>query len=599
MITTRSVIIFLLIIFSLCFETKAQNKSEKNIQKAVNLVQQHKDEQAIKLLNQTIEDYPQEADAYLFLAEIYFSRNDFRQSLNYYLQASERNSSYKETSSERITFLQRKVFVMDSLMNNPVEFNPISLGHNINDTSDQYLPTLTIDEQLYFTQRQDNKEDFYYADLLKQADIPSWSQKHKLPYPLNSDDNEGAASISPDGMYLYFAKCSDKEGYGSCDIYRCKKEGNSWSKPENLGENVNSKAWDSQPTIASDGRTLFFASNREGGFGGSDIWYTYLKDDGTWTKAKNCGNKINSIGMEISPFIHPSNQTLYFASDFWDGMGGLDIFFSKIINGKFQTPQNIGYPINTPDNESCLIVSPNAQYAIYAKQVEQEKNDLYAFKLQASLQPTPVICMKGKITYDDNKKNNSAKLTIKNLKTGKIVTQTYSDKINNEYRLTLPLEENYALSVTCEGYLLYSESFSLKHSSIKDNKYIIKDIDMQAIKTGASIVLNNIFFENNSFELKQESFVELQTIQHLLEDNANLVVEIAGFTDNVGSDEYNIKLSQQRAESVKSWLVDNGIDAQRIIAKGYGKQNPRSDNSTAQGRQLNRRTEFKILSINK
>ena len=425
----------------------------------------------------------------------------------------------------------------------------------------------------------------------------SVSLKTKLASPLNSEDNEGAASISPDGRFLYFAKCNASDGLGSCDIYVSERNGNTWSKPKNLGVNVNSSAWDSQPSIASDGRTLFFVSNREGGFGKSDIYYSYLKKDGSWTKAKNLGEKINTQNNEISPFIHPSNTTLYFSSDGHIGMGGQDIFYSKIENGKFSSPINIGYPINTDADETCFFVNSEGNLAFYASNSLEENygnTDIYFFKLYKEAQPTKVITLKGKIIYDDFKKRNQALLEIKNLKTNRIVASTTSDKITDNYILALPVGEDYAMNVTCSGYLFYSENFSLK--GINDTVSVIEeDITLQAIKEGQSVVLKNIFFETNSFELKEESNAELQTMLELMQKNPTLRVEISGHTDNIGKDDYNISLSENRAKSVRQWLVDKGIDTQRIVAKGYGKTKPIADNSTEEGRQQNRRTEFKII----
>ena len=625
------------IFLTLATITFAQNpKTAKIIDKASLFISQNKEDKAINVLNEGINSYPDQADLYIFLGEIYYNKKDFNNSIMYYNKGlainpdSDLNARYslgqmqKQTgdyASARRNFkyyadnqtkprYQNKVkeclyniecidFIEQQIKKN-VEFNPVNLGKNINDKEYQYLPTLMLDNTLYFTERKDNKEDFYFAEFTQNGDFSKmWKTKQKLPPPLNTQTNEGAASISPDGRYLYFAKCNAKDGFGSCDIYRSKREGNTWGEPENLGANVNSRAWDSQPTVASDGRTLFFVSTREGGFGKSDIWYSYLKDDGTWTKAKNCGSIINTGGDEMTPFIHPSNTTLYFSSDSLVGMGGQDIYYSKIINGKFQKPVNLGYPVNTPQDETCFITSAEGSFAIYSRQNPEGDFDLYAFDLEESLQPQQVITLQGKITYDDNKQGNQAVLSVKNLSTGKLVTSTVSDKYNDSYLLALPVGEDYAMSVTCKGYLLYSENFSLNQSTINPQPSTInKNIELKSIKEGKSVILKNIFFETNSSELTNESTAELNTLLQLLNDNPQIIIEISGFTDNVGGDEYNINLSQNRAQSVKTWLREKGINADRLQAKGYGKQNPVADNSTQEGRSQNRRTEFKILKSN-
>ena len=637
----KNIPVFVIICCVFAFCVSAQNsKTDKVIEKASQLIMQNKEDKAVETLENAVLSYPDEPSLQIFLGEIYYNRKDYEKSTTYYKKGISLDPKCDLNAYYRLGIMQKQsgdytqarnnfIYYIDNQKNkrfqnrideckyqiecidfiqeqilNPVEFHPVNLGTNINDTNYQYLPTLTLDNELYLTQRENNTEDFYFAQCNKTSangqnaiDFSTmYKRKQKLPPPLNTEANEGAASISPDGRYLYFAKCNTKDGMGSCDIYRSKRTGNTWSEPQNLGPNVNSHAWDSQPSIASDGRTLFFASNREGGFGGSDIWYSYLKDDGTWTKAKNCGSMINTAGEEMSPFIHPSNTTLYFASDSLIGMGGQDIYYSKIVSGKFQKPVNMGYPINTSADETCLITSADGEFAVYSKKNGENGFDLYAFNLEKKLRPTKVICLKGKVTYDDNKQGNEAVFEIKNLRNGRIVTSTFSDKATDTYKLALVTGEDYAMNVTCNGYLLYSENFSVKdNEDITDQNFIEKNIAMQSIKEGKSVRLHNIFFATDSFELKEESTAELKTLLKLMNDNPKIRVEISGYTDNVGKDEYNVSLSQKRAYSVILWLTENGIDRNRLRAKGYGKADPVADNSTEEGRRKNRRTEFKII----
>lgn len=625
--------IFFLFIFITALG-QTNEKAEKLMNKALNYLNQEKEDKCISTLLDITKQYPDYAPAFAALGQVYFSKEDYdnaclfyeksieidknfdlnsfyrlgiikkqkkeyqkaKEYFAYYVQ-NQKKAKYKLRKEECEKELQNIDFILHAL-ENPVEFQPKNIGKNINDSNYQYLPTLTMDNKLYFTERKDDNEDFYSADFFfLDTNNFSVSLKTKLASPLNSNDNEGAASISPDGRFLYFAKCNASDGFGSCDIYVSERNGNTWSKPKNLGSNVNSSAWDSQPSIASDGRTLFFVSNREGGFGKSDIYYSYLKKDGTWTKAKNLGEKINTANNEISPFIHPSNTTLYFSSDGHIGMGGQDIFYSKIENGKFTSPINIGYPINTDADETCFFVNSEGTLAFYTSNSLEENfgnTDIYFFKLYKEAQPTKVITLKGKIIYDDNRKGNQALLEIKNLKTNRIVASTTSDKITDNYILALPIGEDYAMNVTCEGYLFYSENFSLK-TTTENISTREEDITLQAIKEGQSVVLRNIFFETNSFELKEESNAELQTMLELMQKNPTLRIEISGHTDNVGKDDYNMTLSENRAKSVRQWLIDKGINTQRIVAKGYGKTKPIADNSTEEGRQQNRRTEFKII----
>lgn len=628
------VYICLLFVLSIVFAQK-NDKADKLMDKALAFLNQDKEEKCISTLLEISKQYPDYAPCYAALGQIYYSKENYTLSCQYYEKSIKLAPDYDLNSYYRLGLMKKQMkeyskakeylsyyaknqtrpkyrlrkeecekeiknidFILNA-MENPAAFKPFNLGENINDSLYQYLPTLTMDNQLYFTERKDNKEDFYFAEFEYFGNnVFSVSKKQKLPSPLNSEDNEGAASISPDGRFLYFAKCNAKDGYGSCDIYVSERNGNVWSEPRNLGANVNSSAWDSQPSIASDGRTLFFVSNREGGFGQGDIYYSYLRKDGTWTKAKNLGAKINTSGMEMTPFIHPSNTTLYFSSDGHTGMGGQDIFYSKIENGKFSDPVNLGYPINTDADETCFFANSTGNLGFFASNSLQENfgnMDIYAFELYPEAQPVKVITLKGKIIYDDLKKGNQALLEIKNLNTNRIVASTLSDKITDNYLLALPIEEDYALSVTCEGYLFFSENFSLRNYN--DTLFTKQEnITLHSIKEGESIVLKNIFFATDSFELKEESNAELQTILELMQKNPQIKIEISGHTDNIGKEDYNLTLSKNRAISVKQWLENNGINPERIVAKGYGKTQPIADNNTEEGRNLNRRTEFKILS---
>ncbi len=630
----KSFVYILYILFATSVFCQQNEKAGKLMDKALEYLNQNKEDKCISTLVEITKKYPNYAPAFAALGQVYYSKQDFNKASQYYEQGIKIDKDYDLNSYYRLGIIKKQNreypqareyfsyyvqhqnqekyktrkeecekeienidFIWYSLKN-PIEFQPKNLGNNINDSLYQYLPTLTMDNELYFTERKDNNEDFYSARVsFSENNHISVSKKVRLPSPLNSEKNEGAASISPDGRFLYFAKCNAKDGLGSCDIYVSERNGNVWSKPRNLGPNVNSSAWDSQPSIASDGRTLFFVSNREGGYGKSDIYYSYLKKDGTWTKAKNLGNKINTSGNEISPFIHSSNTTLYFSSDGHIGMGGEDIYYSKMENGAFSDPINIGYPINTEADETCFFVNSEGNIGFYATNSLEENfgnTDIYFFELYKQARPTKVITLKGKIFYDDFRKGNKALLEIKNLKTSKVVTSTYSDKVTDHYLLALPVGEDYAMNVTCDGYLFYSENFSLKE--INDNiSTRQEDITLQSIKEGQTIVLKNIFFETDSYELKQESNAELQTLLDLMQKNPSIRIEISGHTDNTGKDDYNYTLSDNRAKSVKLWLTDKGVAPQRIVAKGYGKTKPIADNSTEEGRQQNRRTEFKII----
>lgn len=603
--------IFLIFIFSCFFSALsfAQSKAEKRFEKAVQLLRTNQIDKAQEELLSLKDKYPDFLSTYLALSEIYIAQNNIEQAKQELLIVWQKDKTFDcklyidlaniyllEEKYDSVTFfastipckrysdkakkLKETADFRTFQKENPVDFSPKNMGNAINTQYDEYLPCLTADaSQLLFTRR-DKGEDFF----ISQNKNNQWTKAEKLPSLLNSDFNEGAGSLSPDGRFIFFTRCGAENGLGSCDIYVSEKVGGQWQEPKNLGANVNSNAWDSQPCIASDGRTLFFVSNRNGGFGKSDIYYSYLKDNGQWTKAKNCGSSINTIGNEMSPFVHQSNTVLYFASDEHLSMGGFDLFYSNIENGKFQQAKNLGYPINTSKDENSLTLSASGDFAIYACDL-----DLYCFTMPEEIRPLAASYIKGQILDKESKKPLNARLQIKNLKNTKLAHESLSDKTTGEFLICLTQGEEYAFSISCEGYLFYSENIST------DRENQEKQILLTPIKTGESIVLKNIFFETNSHALLPTSYAELQTLIELLQNNPSLKLLIEGHTDNIGKAEHNQTLSQQRAEAIVSYLEEKGIDSSRLKAKGYGFSRPIADNDSEQGRALNRRTEIKII----
>lgn len=639
--------IFLIFLFSFFFfqniSAQINPKAEKEFKKALDYLNKGEEDKAIKSLNKVFEIDKNYPDALLCMAEIYYNKSQDFDSIKlkafpYYKRFVEIHPDFDITShyrlgefylldyntekakyhfnyalskykspkeDKKIDETKRKIeqisFIEYSLQN-PVDFKPNNMGENINSKYDEYLPTLTADEQTFiFTRLIPDTIDFGLKILMVEDFFETnkvdgkWEKAKKMPQPFNSMENEGALSISPDGRTAYFTRCNSRDSYGSCDLYSSEKIGSRWTEPKNMGATINSSAWDSQPTIASDGRTLFFVSNRRGGKGKNDIWYTYKKDDGKWTKPVSLDSTINTPGNEMYPFIHPSNTTLYFSSDYHLGMGGFDIFYANIENGHFVFPQNIGYPVNTSANETSFIVSPSGKKAIFSTFLNDGfgAKELYEFDLYEKAQPTPVVYMKGR-TFDRNTNLPLAvNFEVKDINRNLLIASSISDPKTGEYLVVLPLGADYALSAWAEGYLFYSENFNLIDVN-KSNSYK-KDIYLNPIVEGQTVVLNNIFFENNSAELLPSSQSELNTLFELLSSNKNIRIEISGHTDNVGKQDYNLELSTKRANSVKSYLESKGIESNRLESKGYGQTRPIADNQNEEGKARNRRTEFKII----
>lgn len=542
------------------------------------------------LINSKLERYEQ--------AALYFQR---------YLDSDAKSTKMREKATKH---LKSNAFLAEAVKE-PVPFNPVNLGPSINNELDQYLPSLTADENtliysVFKGSRVNGNEDFYVSKRVN----GKW-QIGKPITSVNTPDSEGAQSLSPDGRFLVFTACGRKGGAGKCDLYFTEEICGKWTKVKMLPAPISTGAWESQPSISSDGKTLYFASDRKGGQGGKDLWSSTRNEDGSWATPQNLGPKINSSGHEKAPFIHADGETLYFLSMGHAGMGEEDVFIArKEADGTWGEPKNLGYPINSKSSEGPIIVSVDGQTAYFSNnkteyEGAQGKMDIYSFEMPESLRPQPVTYVKARVKDDATAKPISASVEIIDLATGNVLTQSKSD-CEGEFVITLPIGKNYMLNVSKKGYLFHSENFALTEKTDFADPFSLK-IDLVPIpedmsNTGETekpkskpIVLNNVFFETGSAELKDVSKTELNRLKNLLEANANLKIQINGHTDNVGDREANLKLSTDRAKAVYDYLIANGISSNRLSYKGYGETDSIATNSTPEGRQKNRRTEFVIL----
>lgn len=474
-------------------------------------------------------------------------------------------------------------------------FAPVNLGDSINTRASEYLPSLTVDgNTLIFTRNiNGNNEDFYESH---RGPDGKWSLAKPLEGDINTPENEGAQNISQDGQMLVFTGCNRPDGYGSCDIYYALRTRQGWSTPMNIGEPINTEFWESQPCLSPDKRDLYFAAKDPSGFGGSDIWVSHRQPGGAWGNPQNLGPTINTKGDESCPFIHPDNQTLYFESNGLPGYGGTDLFVvRKDSTGHWGTPENLGYPINTIDNEGSLTVAADGKTAYYASDRSDSRGglDIYTFELREGVRPFRTLWVKGKVYDKKTGDGLPSGVDLTDVHGGQAIARAQTDE-DGHYLITLPVGKEYAFSVHRKGYLFYSAHFDFTQKA-PDSAYEV-DIPLQPLETGASIVLKNIFFDTKKYNLKPESIVELEEIVSLMKDNPVLSIQISGHTDNVGQDKDNMVLSNARAISVVNYLVSRGISPKRLVAKGYGATKPIADNSTETGRALNRRTELQVVS---
>lgn len=485
---------------------------------------------------------------------------------------------------------------------NPVDFKPESLGSAINTIANEYYPTILLDgSELYFTRSKYGsrggieQEDFFISNYKDNK----WQPAANAGEPLNTANNEGAATVSADGNLLFFTACNRPDGQGSCDIYFTRKINGSWSEPKNLGPKVNSASWESQPSFSSDGKSLYFIRGTydEQRKKHTDIYVSNLGNDGYFQTPVKLGNVVNTDRSEESVFIHPDNKTLYFSSSGHVGMGGLDIYMTtRKDDGSWEPPVNLGFPINTEADENSFIVSANGTTAYFASDREGGVGglDLYSFTLPSNLKPQPVTYARGHI-YDRNTKQNlDAKYELIDAANGNIIKWANANRETGSFILALQKGNNYILNVSQPGYLFYTDSFQCTTSADYNHPYRI-EIPLQKLTAGASIVLKNVFFETGKFDLKPESHTELNILLNFMNQNPTTKIEISGHTDNTGTAATNLSLSENRAKAVYLYLQGKGIDPSRLKYKGCGDTVPIGDNNTEAGRALNRRTEIKVL----
>ena len=474
------------------------------------------------------------------------------------------------------------------------QYAPQNLGAAINSTALEYFPSLTIDgSKMIFTRRVNSDEDFYESNFTN----GSWTTAVPVGGKINTNFNEGAQTLSQDGELLIFTGCNYPEGEGSCDLYIAyKTKTGTWTEPINMGQTINTEFWESSPSLSPDKKQLYFASNRPGGLGGKDIWVSTRLANGQWGAAQNLGPLINSTADEGCPFIHADNQTLYFNSNGHQGYGMTDLYLSRRnSNAQWDTAQNLGYPINTIDDEGSLIVSADGKTAFFASDGLDTRGglDLYRFELRPDIRAAKTWWVKGKVYDAKTHAGLPSAIELTDLGTRNIISHLQTDEEGN-YLVTLPIGKEYAFNVKRKGYLFFSENFKMQ-THATDTALLI-NIPLQPIQTGAHIVLKNIFFNSREWVLKEESRTELNALVALMQENPSLKILISGHTDNVGKPADNLLLSNNRAKAVTGYLMQQGIAAQRLSAKGLGETAPVATNDTEEGRALNRRTELKILA---
>ena len=621
--TFKSFLFFFLISISLFAQDK---KALLLFEKGKKDFMDRKYDTALENFEKYLQKDSSKIEAYFRIGQIHESFRDQKKATSYYLKLIDKDTSgvsfvqaytYLGTRAlENHKFEEAKKYLTVSLNNTnknsivyqqilkqlktcdfgiqaiakPLNIKPEPLPEILNFKTKQYFPVLTADNNtIIFTARNDLEDENIYISEYKDK---AWTKPNGISKEINTPYNEGTCSISADGRIMVFTSCEGRDSFGSCDLFISKKEGENWSVPQNLGPNINSNYWDSQPTLSSDGSKLFFSSERPLGFGKKDIWMSELDEKGLWKKAINLGKNINTSYDEVSPFIHANGYSLFFSSNGKEGMGKFDIYLTSIKRDFMGEVINMGYPINTGDDELSLFISADGKKAFYSVD-KNEKVSLYQFAIPSELSDKidRTHYLKGFVLDQKTLKPLYTTIELVDIKTGDKVSKFLSDPITGDYMAILPGDGEYVLYVETPNYFFKS----LKFNFTKDDEGKRLDVFLTKIEKETKEVLENIFFDSGSAVLRKESDIELKKLKELLQKNTTLKVEISGHTDDIGNDLTNKELSKKRALAVVDFLKNEGIAADRILPIGYGETQPKVKNDSEANRQLNRRIEVKFL----
>ncbi|MBA3681676.1 MAG: OmpA family protein [Bacteroidetes bacterium] len=549
--------------------------------------------------------------AYKYLGDAYHWNYDFDKAIvayRKYISVMEQNNA---TDKALLSETTRKIEMCNTgkrLVATPIKIKIQNLSNTVNSPYADYSAIFSADQNtLFFTSRRpqstggekDNEgnymEDIYMSSKTKTG----WSAAQSIGAPINTEWHEATVGVSPDAQMILIYK----DDMGDGNIYSTSLDGDTWSKPVKLNENINTKHWEPSAFISADGNSLYFASNKPGGFGGLDLYMSKRGSDGDWDKAVNLGAGINTPYDEDAPSIHPDGVTLSFSSNGHNTMGGFDIFSSLLsYEGIWSEPVNVGYPINTTDDDIFYMVSPNGKTAYFSSFREDglgEKDNYMATFLDKK--ETPLTLIQGTVNDEAGMPAKKVMITVTDNETEAIVGVYKANAKTGQFLFILTPGKNYNITYQAENHLFYSENIEIpKQSSYYEFK---KSVKLHPIVVGSKITLNNIFFDFDKATLRPLSNVELKNLVLLMKSNPNMKVEISGHTDSKGDDAYNLKLSEERAQAVVNRLIEKEISTTRMKAKGYGETQPVAPNTKPngsddpEGRQLNRRVELKITEL--
>jgi outer membrane protein OmpA-like peptidoglycan-associated protein len=531
-----------------------------------------------------------------------------KREFNQYLLVVQQDTTHE---SINIADAKRKIQVCDfakELVQDSVPVDIENIGGHINTSYDEYVPVVSSDQKtMYFTSRRPSEltkkishDGRHYEDIHMSVkdSVGEWGPSKMMLFPINDTEHDACIGITADAQTLYLYRVKSDAPYNG-SIFMSKQKGNTWTKPKKLGTHVNTRmGWEASVSISEDNHKLFFSSDRPGGYGGLDIWYCELQADNEWGPPINLGPTVNTPYHEDCPFIHFDDRTLFFSSEGHKTMGGYDVF-STVLNkdsNTWSSPRNIGFPINSTDDDMYFVYSADGSKGYMSSALRDGGfggQDIYV--VNRPNHSKHMISLDGFILDDESNNPIEASITVTDLDNNHVVGVYSSNSITGKYSLALDFGKNYSVQFEADNFIFHSENIN-----INDPEVIFVDhriFKLKRIKEGNSIVLNNIFFDYNKFDLKSESLPELDKLLDFMKKHPNIYVEIGGFTDSIGNEGYNLKLSRSRANEVYKYLLARGVPKKNMKIQGYGEGKPVASNKTEEGRKLNRRTECHIYNM--
>jgi outer membrane protein OmpA-like peptidoglycan-associated protein len=477
-----------------------------------------------------------------------------------------------------------------------------NLGPMVNSEYHEVLPVIAPDgKTLYFVRKEhpdnvgsNHRDDIWFSRLQEDG---SWGPAENIGAPLNDPGYNFVCTVMPDNNALLLGNKYYPDGSQDEGVSLTTRTSEGWGFPVNLDiKNINNIDEFSEYTVSPDGRVIIMSVLRADSIGGRDLYVSFLRENNAWTDPENMGPAINSKFGDITPFLAADGVTLYFSSNRPGGYGSNDVYMTRRLDYSWKSwsePRNLGYPINTPGWDAYYTVPANGEFAYFVSTSSgYGKGDLFRIVLPESARPMPVMLVSGKVRDVDGK-FVPATIEYERLSDGKAIGSAHADPKTGEYKIALPMGYEYGFRAESDGYYPVSAHLDLTDMSSFDE--VQRDLILAPLQRGSSIRLNNVFFDFDMDVLRDESRPELDRLVKVLKTHPSMIIQIDGHTDDYGGYEYNVNLSRRRANAVVNYLISQGIPSVRLIPRGFGKTRPVATNDTDEGRQLNRRVEYTIL----